>query len=142
MSQLPTREDLDGLSITLEVEEEVLLYIFLGRDGRIERLGNGEPIPEDAEPPELRSGTLNEGERYFETLLDYVTDEMLARPGHYEMPEQQGESCRLRLVFHLPGERVSGLEFEFGSESEGPPSEVNEFVHTALDLTEPWYTGQ
>ena len=131
--------DIRGISITLEVDEQVLLFIHLERGGGVQRLGDGE-AGQSAEQLELRSG--NTSDALFDTLLAYVSDDMLAHTGMYELPDPDGKSCRLQVLFSADDERTAGYEFFYGTGSEGPPTEISDFVVTALDLTELWYNEQ
>jgi hypothetical protein len=59
------------------------------------------------------------------------------------MPERQGASCELTVMFGYRGSaRSAGFRFLYGAESEGPPSEMGELVRYAIELTTPWHEEQ
>jgi hypothetical protein len=131
------RSEIRGISVTLEVGDQILLFVHLDDAGNIQRLGNGETFDESAR---LVSGEL--ADDLFRTLLGWVSDDLINGVGVYDLPDPAGQTCRLQLLFSADEERTSGLEFHYGTESEGPPTEVMDFVVTALDLTEMWYEAE
>ncbi|MGE0431195.1 MAG: hypothetical protein AB7K09_05205 [Planctomycetota bacterium] len=132
-------DDIRGISITLEVGDEALLFIHLDQAGNVQRMGTGEATQVEA-LKQLYHGTSDD--HLFESLLGWISDDMLSHTGLYDLPEREGTPCKLQLLFSTDDERTGGYEFLYGTESEGPPIEILDFVVTALDLTDLWFRAQ
>jgi hypothetical protein len=57
----------------------------------------------------------------------------------FQMKNPVGTSCKLTIVFQFNDNSSNGLVFLYGAESEGPPTEVADFVRAAVRQTDPWY---
>jgi hypothetical protein len=51
----------------------------------------------------------------------------------------RGVPCKLTLTFKFKDGTSGGFAILYGSESEGVPRDVGDFVTTAVRLTDPWY---
>jgi hypothetical protein len=80
-------------------------------------------------------------EPIFVELVEALPNDFLENAGTYRVPESKGIPLKLIISMRI-GERTIGLEFYFGTESIGIPSEVIDFVRTARTLTEDWYRAQ
>ncbi len=129
-----SRETVDAIVVDLEVESERALFILLHRDGSINRTGTGSfPIQDHDMYIGLTKGEL------FAQLLVEVDDGWFSHQGTYDIPDKVGKECLLSiLMWHSDG-AVSGFKFRYGSESEGPPGDICEFVSKAVRITDPWF---
>ena len=124
-----------AFTIDLDVAEKPALFILLGEDGSINRMGRG--TAEDAER-ELFIGKTDPA--IFHSVRSHLTKEMLRSLGQgYDMPTPRGASCKLVITFKFKDGSSNGMAFLYGSESNGPPQDVAEFVTTAVAQTDPWY---
>lgn len=71
-----------------------------------------------------------------------LNDDMLDYMSRYDVPEQRGIPRKLSIGFSFTNEDDNGFGFRYGSESEGPPHEIVEFVNVAVQLTNPWFQQQ
>ena len=124
-----------AFTISLEIEKQPALFILLGEDGSINRMGNGST--ENAER-ELFIGKVDPA--IFKSVRSHLTKGMLRSLGQgYEAPTPRGSSCELTITFKFKDGSSNGIAFRYGSESEGPPQDVAEFVTAAVRQTDPWY---
>ena len=130
------KKNIQHIAITLETGNRLNLLVELHDDGLIKRLGSGDPQLTD---PDLYMGKTSPS--LFFTLLQQVSDELLARSGAYRLPDPEGEPVTLRLLFAGDNDS-SELTFIYGTESLSPPLEVQNLVAGAVDLTEEWYRSQ
>ncbi len=127
--------DISALSITLKVKNEIALFVLLGSDGTINRMGTGNLA--NAERGLFIGKT---DPAVFQAVRSHVTDAMWRHLGEgFKHPDPQGDPCSLKLLFKFKDGGSSGLLYLYGSESEGPPKDVAEFVRTAVRETDPWY---
>lgn len=128
---------IDKVLITLEVGDKTALFILLGKDGTIQRKGNGNPQKTDLP---LAQGVSQQG--HFDALMMTVDENIFNFAGVINQPNKVGVEGRLTLVFQGP----QGVDYSFrviyGEESEGPPRELAEILINAVKLTEDWYTEQ
>ena len=128
-------DDIAGLAIELEIEGKNALFVLLASDGSINRLGRG---------------TLEEGESHlyigrtdlaiFERVRSYITPEMRSHFGHaLERQDIRGARCKLTLSWQFRGGSSNGMVMSYGSESEGVPDYVAQYVKAAVRETDPWY---
>ncbi len=135
----PDADEFAVILITLLVGGEQSLFLMLGADGSISRMGTGQVNNTERDmfigltKPEL-----------FRDLRNQITPELLAWFGQSRAePEPKGKVCELTVGL----KRASGEElftaWRFGSESPmGPPPEVCRFVIAATDATDPWLAQQ
>lgn len=134
---MPKVSDINSVHVTLEKGGKQALFILLAADGSINRRGTGSVNNTDND---LFIGVTQEP--LFKQLLTHLDDAMLDHMGGYDVPERRGVPCKLSsgLAFSNGGE--NGFGFRYGSESEGPPHEIIEFVTAAVQLTDPWFQQQ
>ena len=130
------KEKIQRIAISLEAGERLSLLVELNDDGMIKRLGSGNSRNSDHD---LYMGKTTPS--LFLSLLEQVSDDLLARAGTYRLPDPEGESVTLRLLFAGDSDK-SELTFIYGSESMSPPLEVQNLVARAVELTEEWYQSQ
>jgi hypothetical protein len=131
----PKASDVRGLTITLDVNKQPSLFILLGADGSINRMGTGNLQNTERE---LFIGRADPS--VFEALRSQVTEAMLGSLGHiYQRQDSTGLSCKLSLTFHFRDRTEDRLVFLYDSESEGAPSDVADLVKAAIRETDPWY---
>jgi hypothetical protein len=133
--RFPTASDMRAFTISLDVDKKPALFILMSNDGSINRMGRG--TADDAER-ELFIGKIDPA--IFTSICSHLTKRMLQSLGQgHEMQNPLGASCELTITFKLKDGTSNGIAFRYGSESEGPPNDVAEFVATAVAQTEPWY---
>lgn len=127
--------DIAALAITLDVDERPSLFILLSADGSINRMGSG--TLEDTDH-ELFVGRIDPA--IFEAVRSHLTAAMLQRLGQvFQSQNTRGVACKLELNFQFRDGTSNGLGFLYGSESEGMPRDVADFVTAAVHETDPWY---
>lgn len=122
-----------GVLVRLDVEGEKYLFLQLGADGSIQRLGTTErEILKGTASPEL-----------FEKVVRKVTPELLRWKGQsWSDPAPKGKICLLVVGFQeIDGKEVL-MRWQYGSESHEPPAEILEFVISAVEATNPWLGEQ
>jgi hypothetical protein len=129
--------DISAVHITLEAGDKQALFILLAADGSINRLGTGSVANTDND---LFIGVTEEP--LFAKLMGHLDDEMLKYMGGYDVPNQQGVPCKLSIGLSFANAEANGFGFRYGSESEGPPREIIQFVTAAVNLTDPWFRQQ
>ncbi len=132
------KSEIDAIMVSLEVEEETSLFLLLGKDGGINRMGSGAV---DNQERSFFIGILQEP--LFEQFLKDIPDEVWENLGSvFGSPgDHTGKSCVLKLAFRR-GEKEDGIAFVYGSESAGPPELILECVLRFVALTQPWYEAQ
>lgn len=123
------------LYIKWVIDERPLLAIALGRSGTISRAGDGSP--EHAQHVFMGRG---EAEA-FDALMAAWEEDWFELAGRYTLPDPKGDPATLTISFSSD-ELDTGVEFHYGTESEGPPEELVDWVERALDLTQPWWEDQ
>jgi hypothetical protein len=134
----PTGDEFHGIMVTLLIDGEQSLFVMLGADGSINRVGTGAV---DNTERDMFIGHTDPA--LFRGLRDQVTPELLAWCGQSRAdPEPRGQVCELTVGF----KRASGEElltaWRYGSESMGPPPEVGQLVVAAVRATDPWFAQQ
>lgn len=130
-------EDVSGVFIAMHVDDEQVLFILLAADGAVNRMGTGAENNEEKQffiaqsTPEM-----------FETLKSRIQPETAQWDGGYADPERKGKTCRLTIGFMNADGKESGCTFEYGSESQGPPTDLCDLVMAAIEITDPWYEEQ
>ena len=128
-------KDVIGISVGLEIDDKRSLYVLLGADGSINRLGTG--TLDNAETG-LFIGVTSPA--VFESVRSHVSSEMWPLLGHtFNVKNPVGASCKLTILFQFKDGSSSGFIFHYGAESEGPPKEIAELVTAAVRATDPWY---
>ena len=127
--------DIHALSIKLDVDNKSSLFFMLASDGTINRMGSG-----TMEDPggHLFIGKIDPA--IFEALRSQVTEAMLGSLGQtFQHQNPRGLPCKLTLSFQFQDGTWNGLAFLYGSESEGMPKDVADYVTAAVRQTDPWY---
>jgi hypothetical protein len=134
------KEEIKAVHIRLDAgRENTILSILLAADGSINRMGNGRLGDIDAEK------VLNIGagqEQVFRAFISRMPDDMLQYAERYDLPEPRGLPCKLTLLFAGPDDSGVGFEFNYGSESQGPPAEIQELLLAAVEITDGWLRTQ
>jgi len=134
---IPKVSDIEAVHVTLKIAGKQALFILLTADGTINRLGTGSVKNQDND---LFIGVTQEP--LFKRLLANLNDEMLHHLGGYDVPEQLGVPCELSIGLSFAGDDENGFGFRYGSESQGPPREIVQFVTVAVQITDPWFHEQ
>lgn len=122
------------LSISIKVIEKTSLYILLHEDGTINRQGFGNfdfntnfclGIIET-------KIILNELSKLLDSELESKFN------NDYDLPNKKGMPCSMEIIFESEN-KISKINFNYGSESVGPPEEVYKLVLKAIELTDSWY---
>jgi hypothetical protein len=127
------KSEANGFAVTLEVGDKKNLFILLDSGGTVNRQGNGRS---DSDTDELYLGAT--GEPLFERLMSGVPEDLFRQAGSYHDPAPKGLPCKLSVVFQSSAE-AAVFEYEYGSESPGPPAEISRLVVRAIELTDPYY---
>ena len=135
---LKKKNEVDLVSITLEVEDETWLFILLARDGTINRMGDG------ANSPEKESVYIGlTTEKLFEKFMANIDEAMLSHPGAYDHNEKEGKNCSVKIIFSdQKEEKQAGFYFGYGSDSAGPPQPIPSLILNAIEITDPWHLEQ
>jgi hypothetical protein len=125
-------ENLESVSLKLEVDGETELMIFLSKGGTINRLGGEEEGAKRSK--RIQMGRTDEP--LFEAWLAGLEPSMLEMAGRYRLPDHdKGQVSYLELA--LSGEGIdTGFAFEYGSEGMGPPEEILALVNRLVALTD------
>ena len=127
---------IDKVLITLEVGDKTCLFILLGKDGTINRKGNGSP---DQDLP-LHRGVSDQ--KHFDAFMMTVNESIFAYGGVRKQPNRMGKECTLTIIFQGPDNVDFPFRVIYGADSEGPPRELVEILINAVKLTEGWYQEQ
>jgi hypothetical protein len=130
-------DDLNSCYITVECEGELIFLVLLARDGSVNRLGDGSYPPPDKV---WHIGRVDEP--LFDRLLEVVTDAMLQYAGSYDVPDKVGTECECKIVFGTKQGGATGFEIKYGTESAGVPTELQNIVRRAIELTDAWWKAQ
>jgi hypothetical protein len=132
------QNDIHGILVTLFIAGEQSLFIMLGSDGAINRMGNGSV---DNIERDMFIGKI--GPELFQQLRDIVSAELLAWCGRQLAdPSPQGKTCELTVGFRRANGEELMTKWRYGSESQGPPPEVCQFVVAAVEATSSWFEHQ
>lgn len=124
--------------VVLEVGGRQALFLRIGADGGIHRLGSGSL--ETFERDRFIGVTTPET---FRELSAKITPELLGWCGQPRShPAPRGETCELVLAFKREDGEESMMAWRYGSCSKWPPREVLDFVDAAVEATRPWYEEQ
>jgi hypothetical protein len=129
------RDDVRGLSITLEINHKRSLFILLAADGSITRLGTGAL---DNTENGLFVGKTDPA--IFQAVRAHLSTELFQfLGGTFQLKNPVGASCKLTIAFQSNDNSFNGFVFLYGAESAGPPTEVADLVRAAVRQTDPWY---
>ena len=126
------KEKVRAVLISLEIGKDMALFILLGSDGTVNRMGTG---AKDNFEKAMFVGRSGDG--LFAKFMALVDEGMLRHGGKYTLPNPQGQLCTLKLLFQIPkswrGQDSIGFEFVYGADSEGPPAQVSDLVIAAVE---------
>jgi hypothetical protein len=127
-----------GILVVLDIGSHQALFIRLGSDGSIHRLGTG--VHDPAERDRFIGRTSPE---IFERVRSKVTPQLLEWCGQLRAhPAPRGRTCVLVIGFKRADGRELMMGWKYGSHSQPPPREVREFVTASVEATLPWYEEQ
>ena len=127
--------DIHAISVTVEVDGRVRLFVMLAADGGVQRMGDGALGDDELVLTSSRVG----GEAAFAALRDRIPASLLERSRVMEDPEPVGMPCRLTIALAVAGHSLS-TEYRYGSRSVGPPDELVNVALAARDLTAAWHS--
>jgi hypothetical protein len=132
--------DIQDIVVDLKVDSEILLFILVSADRSINRIS---------------SGTFGNNNRdmfigmtpdpaIFQRVWSHLTDSILQGLSmRFQMSENPlGAPCKLTLMFQFNDGKSASSEYLYGTQSEGPPKEVRDFVRAAVRETDSWYQEQ
>jgi hypothetical protein len=131
------KDTVEAIMITLEIDSKQSLFVLIAADGTINRKGTGTVRNRERD---MFIGISQEP--IFDKLRDKILPEWFENLGGYDVPDKKGLPCELWIWMKHSDGNESALGFRYGSESQGPPSDVCEFVTEAVSLTESWYENQ
>ncbi|MDP5172565.1 MAG: hypothetical protein NWR72_20150 [Bacteroidia bacterium] len=129
-------DNIHRVHIQWEEEESTILSILLTASGQVNRMGDGTGDPASAG---VFMGTTEEP--LFEEWISLLDEELMEMAGRYEFPDPMGTKCKLTIALE-GNDESTGFEFVYGIDSLGPPEEIMELVHAAVDLTESWWDSK
>jgi hypothetical protein len=130
--------DVTLILVTLFEGGEQSLFILLDAEGLVNRMGNGSV--DDIER-EMFIGKADLD--LFQQLHAKLTPEVLQWFGQQlEAPQMRGKICELTVTLKQADGRELMTAWRYGSQSQGPPPEVRDFVVAAIDATDPWFEQQ
>jgi hypothetical protein len=132
------RDEVIGIMVVLLVDGQQSLFLRLGADGSINRMGNGSV--DDIER-QMFIGVVDP--KLFLGLRARIGPGVLRWLGqHLTAPQPVGKLCELTVLFKYADGREAATEWRYGSESQGPYPDVCEFVAAAVEATEPWFESR
>jgi hypothetical protein len=134
----PGVDELNSCFIHIEYEGRPVLVVLLARDGSINRMGNGTVNPEVDDTWYI--GKVEEP--LFDQLMMVVPNDILEYAGAYDPADRRGIECKCTIMFGHEDGRATQFEISYGSESEGPPLELQTIIRRAVELTDPWWKAQ
>jgi hypothetical protein len=127
-------KDVSGVMVTLHIEDEQKLFVMLAADGMIKRMGTGTV---ECKENELFIGKA--GTKAFERVRSQSGAILNNWLGSYASPEQLGKKCKLVVGFRTANSQEFISEWEYGTESQGPPPDVSSLVLASVEATSEWY---
>ncbi len=134
-------DEIRGLCVTLLVAGEQALVVLMDESGSVNRSGSGSTNNSDLD---LYIGRTDPA--CFTFLRSRISPQLLNWCGQSRTaPDIQGKPCKLTIDFFTnlsERGRSFSMEWNYGSESEGPPADVCEFVRSAVEVTRDWHEQQ
>ncbi len=122
--------DIHAIVVDLDVDSKKLLFILVGSDGSINRVGSGTFGNKNRD---MFIGKTDPA--IFQRVRPYLTDSMLHGLGmRFQSENPRGAPCKLTLMFQFNDGKSARSEYLYGAESLGPPREVADFVRAELGL--------
>lgn len=132
-----TQNDIVAFLVTLDIDTFQVLFIMIGADGSISRLGNG-----SSESTERDLFVGRSTRELFDKMQGELTEHLMQWMGSYSDPDPKGKICNLSVGFQLEDGRELMSRWQYGSESQGPPPEICRFVIAAVNITDTWYEAE
>ncbi|WP_372369224.1 hypothetical protein [Candidatus Uabimicrobium sp. HlEnr_7] len=129
-------DTIDTIIIALAVDDNQSLFILLSKNGAIQCMGDGSVNNQDKT---IYIGTGST--EFFQKLKEHINPLWLKRCGRYSVPQQRGNKCELSIVFRAQ-KQEKGIQFIYGANSQGPPPDITNFIHIAVNLITPWHQKQ
>ncbi len=130
------KKNINAVFVDLKINDQQALYVMLASDGSVQRMGRG-----TIDNTEIEMFTGTSADQLFASLMLDVDDSILQYAGSYHDRSFDGGECQLKLLFQS-NDDSTGFEFVYGTNSQGPPTEICDFIITCVDLTDPWYERQ
>lgn len=131
-------KDVQTILLDLKVDSKKLLFILVAADGTINRIGNGTLGNNNFD---MFIGCT--GAAIFEKVRPHLADSVLQDLGKsIQCGTVRGLSCKFTVIVGFTDGTEDGFEYLYGSESQGPPKYVVDFVRVAIAETEGWYQEQ
>ncbi|MGH2638105.1 MAG: hypothetical protein ACRDF4_02295 [Rhabdochlamydiaceae bacterium] len=131
-----TRDQIDGIGISVASQGVQRIMIFVVADGSIKRSGSGRM---NDTKDDLYIGITKEP--IFKKVMESVSDGIIKHIGHeITLPEPKGIPCKLTISFKSD-QLVHNLVINYGYET-GYPSDVMQIVKAIFEQTQVWYEKQ
>lgn len=130
-------DNVTGIMVTLEIGGEQALFVLLSKDGSINRLGTGS---EGNTEKDMFIGVADT--TAFEAVrakCGPIIDQWL---GGFGAPDIAGKPCKLAVGFQTTDGTELVSQWQYGTESQGPPPDVAAVVIKSVQATEDWYQKQ
>jgi hypothetical protein len=134
---MPAHETVFAISVSLKIDGTLTLFALLADDGTINRMGTGAVHNVEHD---FYIGVIDNGA--FRRLRSMIQPAWLDMSGRYERPDRVGPECELSVAFNRAEGSDVVIQFVYGAESLGPPTDLREFVATAVNLTGAWAREQ
>jgi hypothetical protein len=131
------KERITGVIVKLAVGGAPCLFVMLGADGAVHRMGSGAAGNTDFDH---HVGTAPEP--LFQAFMGRISEELFTHAGRYRMPGAEGAPCELVVLFRRDDGGTIAFQFEYGAESAGPPEDVLDLVEAATSVTGAWWTAR
>jgi hypothetical protein len=129
--------EMNGVLVTLHVDDKQRLFVMLTSDGTIRRSGDGS---ESCDESDLFIGGTDGGQyRSISTQSATILDRWL---GQFSDPKALGKRCKLVLGFKSKDGSELVSVWEYGTSSQGPPPEICTFVKLVVTATDSWYQSE
>src|SRR5262245_58381190 len=124
------------LLVSINVAGKQVLYICLGADGSISRMGDGS---EGNRRTTLCAGKCSSS--LFQQLNPHI-DQLYEWIGVYTAPCLEGKLCELTIGMRRDDGAELFSDWKYGTRSQGPPPAIRDCVVMMLNLTDSWYERQ
>ncbi|MDW3649081.1 MAG: hypothetical protein R8P61_18575 [Bacteroidia bacterium] len=129
-----TKAEIENVHISLVVNEEQVLALRVSKSGALNRMGDG------SDDPKMRLMFMKRIEEpLFDRLMEILSLDLLSMVGRYTFPDPKGDITQLLITLEGEKDTETGYEFVYGSDSEGPPEEIIDFVEYAVELSDPYW---
>ncbi|WP_417389288.1 hypothetical protein [Gimesia sp.] len=125
------------IMVMLECDGDQVLFILLTDDGTINRMGTG---AEDNREHDLYIGVSDAAA--FQAVRGVCSPVIDGWIGGFGDPDAAGKPCKLLVGFQTSAGAELLSQWEYGTESKGPPTEVIAVVKRAVQATADWYAEQ